>query len=265
MKLSSPKHHAVLLTSARFGPQGGLSAQSFCDLSESWAGITLRRLDCFDNEEDFWLEASHHPDIWVAVRDKNQLNLDDLEGLKERGLYAPQLGNRRVFLIDGAHRLNHNAANSLLKTLEEPSVPSLFILTARSKNSVLSTLTSRCQNLDFSAFGGPVANGLLLEVEYAKKLSIILERSTRYLRDSKIPLKNLGNLIQEADTLAQNCSARNLLDHLASAFAAQVISKKWNIQDLRQASADLRAWDKAIEWNASSSLWLTRILISASG
>ena len=64
--------------------------------------------------------------------------------------FEPLSSNKRVFVLLGAEGLNDAAANSLLKTLEEPASYAHFILTAPSAGSVLPTIASRCQVVPFT-------------------------------------------------------------------------------------------------------------------
>ena len=59
--------------------------------------------------------------------------------------FAPQIGKRRVYIIEQAETLNESAANSLLKVLEEPPPYALFILLATHPARVLPTIVSRSQ------------------------------------------------------------------------------------------------------------------------
>jgi DNA polymerase-3 subunit delta' len=70
--------------------------------------------------------------------------------LKDRAPLKPLKGAWRVFLIDGIDRANEQAANSLLKTLEEPPPHLLLILTARNPYDLLATIRSRCVPLRLS-------------------------------------------------------------------------------------------------------------------
>ncbi len=63
------------------------------------------------------------------------------------------LGKARVVILDDADKLNVQAANSLLKTLEEPGENVFFILIAQSQNSLLTTIRSRAQTVRFGALG----------------------------------------------------------------------------------------------------------------
>lgn len=72
----------------------------------------------------------------------------------------PYEGRARVALVLEAHRMNANAANALLKTLEEPGEHSLLILTAPHERAVLPTIASRCQRITF----GPLPEAIVRAV-----------------------------------------------------------------------------------------------------
>jgi len=72
-----------------------------------------------------------------------QLSIQQMRLLKERGQYKPDRGRYRVFLIDHIDRANEQAANSLLKTLEEPPQHLILIMTAENPYDLLPTIRSR--------------------------------------------------------------------------------------------------------------------------
>jgi DNA polymerase III subunit delta' len=72
-----------------------------------------------------------------------QISIPQMRTLKERGQFKPLRGKRRVFLIDHIDRANEQAANSLLKTLEEPPDHLILIMTAENAYDLLPTIRSR--------------------------------------------------------------------------------------------------------------------------
>ncbi len=62
---------------------------------------------------------------------------------------APVRANSKVYILDSADRLRGQAANALLKTIEEPPPGVMFILVARTADSMLPTIVSRCQQVPF--------------------------------------------------------------------------------------------------------------------
>jgi DNA polymerase-3 subunit delta' len=104
--------------------------------------------------EDPLLFATH-PDFVTFAPDGplRQLTIPQTRLLKERAAFMPMHGNRRIFLIDHIDRANEQAANSLLKTLEEPPPHLLLIMTAENAYSLLPTIRSRAVPFQFAPLG----------------------------------------------------------------------------------------------------------------
>src|SRR5207245_5958595 len=83
-------------------------------------------------------------------RPLRQITIQQMRLLKDRAQFKPLHGARRVFLIDHIDRANEQAANSLLKTLEEPPDHLILILTAENVYDLLATIRSRSVILNFS-------------------------------------------------------------------------------------------------------------------
>jgi len=75
--------------------------------------------------------------------------IDQVRELIENLKYAPAKGRAKVYIIDEAHMLTKEAANALLKSLEEPPSHVYFILATTEPNKLLPTILSRCQRYDF--------------------------------------------------------------------------------------------------------------------
>ena len=88
---------------------------------------------------------STHPDFVTFPPDGplRQISIPQMRLLKELAQYKPLHGPRRVFLIDHIDRANEQAANSLLKTLEEPPEHLIVIMTAENSYDLLPTIRSR--------------------------------------------------------------------------------------------------------------------------
>src|SRR5579872_5039758 len=109
-----------------------------------------------------------HPDFLTFPPDgpMRQISIPQMRLLKERAQYKPLHGDRRVFLIDQADRANEQAANSLLKTLEEPPDHLILIMTADNVYDLLPTIRSRSVLLNFS----PLPNEEMKEFAAARGL-----------------------------------------------------------------------------------------------
>ena len=91
-----------------------------------------------------------HPDVlFVTPGDSGAIKIDQVRDIVDRAHYRPFEGRRRVVVIDDADALVHPAQNALLKTLEEPSPSSVFILVTSRPDMLLPTVVSRCPQLRF--------------------------------------------------------------------------------------------------------------------
>ena len=101
--------------------------------------------------EDPLLFATH-PDFVTFAPDGplRQITIPQTRHLKDLAQYLPHKGSRRIFLIDHVDRANDQAANSLLKILEEPPPHLILILTAENAYDLLPTIRSRAVPFSFA-------------------------------------------------------------------------------------------------------------------
>ncbi|HVR06298.1 MAG TPA: hypothetical protein VMS02_09655 [Solirubrobacteraceae bacterium] len=94
-----------------------------------------------------------HPDLtWAAPSGAGEMLVADVDGpVVAAATRTPFESRRRLFVIEDAHTMNDQAANRLLKTLEEPPAFAHLILLAPSPRDVLATIASRCQPVRFDA------------------------------------------------------------------------------------------------------------------
>jgi DNA polymerase-3 subunit delta' len=98
------------------------------------------------------LIVAEHPDFLTFPPDGplRLIGVEQARQLRNAAQYNSSEGHRRVFLIDEADRANDEAANSLLKTLEEPGPQLTIILTAENPYELLPTIRSRAVPFYFS-------------------------------------------------------------------------------------------------------------------
>jgi DNA polymerase III subunit delta' len=105
----------------------------------------------------------------------NDILVDAIRELAIRLRMAPYEGGARVAIVVDAQRMNANAQNALLKTLEEPAPKTWIVLIAPHERSVLPTLASRCLRLAFA----PLSND---------DVKTILTRNNVADADARVPL-----------------------------------------------------------------------------
>ena len=102
-----------------------------------------------EKRNDDPLVFSSHPDFMTIAPDGplEQISIQQMRLVKERASMKPLRGDWRVFLIDGMDKANVQAANSLLKTLEEPPAHLILVVTANNPYDLLPTIRSRSVTL----------------------------------------------------------------------------------------------------------------------
>lgn len=99
------------------------------------------------------IDAENHPDIqWVRPESKSRvITIDQMRELMQTIFLKPTEAQYKVAVIVCADRLNTQAANAFLKTLEEPPPRSIVILLSTEPGRILETILSRCLRLNFSS------------------------------------------------------------------------------------------------------------------
>jgi len=101
------------------------------------------------------IASAGHADVQVIGLTQNEdaaeaklIGIDQIKQMQHSASLPPFEGNCKVFIIDGAELLSTEAANCLLKTLEEPADRVIFILLTVNDSLLPATVVSRCQRLE---------------------------------------------------------------------------------------------------------------------
>jgi DNA polymerase-3 subunit delta' len=102
------------------------------------------------------LAAGSHPDYLLVepAEEGKAIGIDAIREVAEFQALKSQYGGQRIVQLQPADRLNTNAANALLKTLEEPAGNTVLLLTTDRPMALLPTIRSRCQQIVFRPVGG---------------------------------------------------------------------------------------------------------------
>ena len=112
----------------------------------------LRRRDPDDARRRALLDPSPHPDlVWLRPRGAQHLVEEVREQVIRAAAYRPFEGASRVFVIEQAETMREESQNALLKTLEEPPKFDHLLLLSAEPEALLETITSRCQEVAFTA------------------------------------------------------------------------------------------------------------------
>lgn len=106
--------------------------------------------DEYDEKISNQIDDNCYPELKIIESSNGNIKKEQLIELQESFSVKPVLGNKLVYIIDGAEDLNSAAANTILKFLEEPSDCIVAILLTDNLQKVLSTVKSRCQIITFN-------------------------------------------------------------------------------------------------------------------
>jgi len=142
------------------------------------------------------IEQGTHPDVRITTpvaRTKGateKIYIDQIRTLQEEISLCPMEGKKKVFIIDDADRMVEQAANALLKTLEEPPGDSLLILVTAYPDHLAPTVLSRCRTVQFRPLSESAVARILME-----KKGLTEEQAARMARFAQ----GQGGHIPESD------------------------------------------------------------------
>ena len=125
----------------------------------------------FDSDHPVFAQVAgrHHPDLAVIEQERDpktgklkpEIPVDKVREAAGKLHSTSALAERRVLIVDGAEHLNRNAANALLKPLEEPPPGAVLILISHRPGRVAATLRSRCAKLPMQGLDEAILSDLL--------------------------------------------------------------------------------------------------------
>jgi DNA polymerase-3 subunit delta' len=187
--------------------------------------------------------AGKHADVQVISiasegdESQKEISIKQVEALQEMASLAPYEGSHKVFIIDQAELLNINAANRLLKTLEEPPAQVCIVLLSREPGKLLPTIVSRCRTCDLrpvpeAAVAGALARLHGTDKERARELARLSEGRIGWaLAAAQNPAveETRRDLVEEAIELIEAGYVERL--HLAGRMALDFPKKREEVYE----------------------------------
>jgi DNA polymerase-3 subunit delta' len=161
------------------------------------------------------LQSSRHPDIMTIAPEAGS-KIIKIEQIRTLGAFVSRSshsGSHKIIVINHAHRLNGNAANALLKTLEEPTAATYLFLVTDLPGSLPATIRSRCQRLLFTAATHEIASSwlagkvdpseidTLLALTHCRPLLALDYADAGLLQSRQEFLGNLGAVLQRQTSI----------------------------------------------------------------
>jgi DNA polymerase-3 subunit delta' len=155
---SATVHPAYLFA----GPPGVGKHLAAAEFARAWLCLREGPEPCGECESCRKLGGGAHGDFIEVAPDKNKksIGVGQVRDLGEWLAQSPALGRRKAAIVDPADRMTLEAANALLKTLEEPPPGRVLVHVATRPGGLPPTVRSRCQQVSF----GPLADAEVSEV-----------------------------------------------------------------------------------------------------
>lgn len=186
--------------------------------------------------------VGNHPDLHLIAPEpgKKWIVIEQIrEQVLEKAYLKPLTGRTSTFIIDNAQFMNTNAASAFLKTLEEPPSTSHFILIASDRDSLLPTITSRCQVLSFKPLSKKTVEDLLVKDGIDREQAVLLSSMVRGSMEKALEYHLTGALQGLADEFKSLVS-------LQEKAAGQILdlSQRWgkNRQDALKTLDFMSQW-----------------------
>ncbi|MFH2011831.1 MAG: DNA polymerase III subunit delta' [Pseudomonadota bacterium] len=155
--------------------------------------------------------SGNHPDVTVIEASGNSIKIDQIREMQRFLKYKSFEGEKKVCIIPNVEKMNLAAANSILKTLEEPSPDIVLILTTTSPHMLLPTINSRCQKLKFQPLNSDLIFKLIKEKldkdkEASSRIASLAGGSLNkaYELSEGNTLENMDRLIEKICVISDN-------------------------------------------------------------
>ena len=168
------------------------------------------------NDPDFVLVASD------VIEDESKIYIEDVRKLRSFFRLKPYTGPCKFALIDDAHSLTPEAANALLKILEEPPGFSVLVLVSSMPGLIPATIVSRCERVRFSEVNEKEAGDYLAGPAYRQAGKKLKQEDKEFLIKLAGGRIGLMNRILEGDGLQD---AHKAVDDLRKLFNSGIFEK----------------------------------------
>jgi len=168
------------------------------------ARLLAKAVNC-ENRKDDQYEPCNKCSSCLEIMEGRSMDLIEIDAASHRGIdemrelkygirFVPTKSKYKVFIIDESHQLTKEAANALLKTLEEPPAHAIFVLATTEIHKMIPTIISRCQRFDFRKLTLP---------EIIKRLEIISQKEKAKIEKAALELiaLNSGGSIRDGESL----------------------------------------------------------------
>lgn len=130
------------------------------------------------------IDQSTHPDVHIIEPDGLSIKKDQIKSLQQEFSKSGVESRKKLYTVVHADKMTVNAANSLLKFLEEPNVETTAILITEQIHQIIPTILSRCQVVSFKPFSSEFFIAKLIEADISPANAPLLANLTNNLQEA---------------------------------------------------------------------------------
>jgi DNA polymerase-3 subunit delta' len=130
------------------------------------------------------IESGNHPDVHWIKPNGQSIKTEQIENLQKEFTYSGLESSQKVYIIVGSDTLTLNAANRILKFLEEPSKQTTAIMLTENSQSIIPTIRSRCQIIDLQPLNSTLFRKKLIEMGMSEMNATLMSAVTSNLDDA---------------------------------------------------------------------------------
>lgn len=183
----------------------------------------------------------------IEIPKANFIKINSIRELKKQASLAHIQSRYKIFILINAEMMNAEAANSLLKTLEEPLPNTILLLTTSDRDSLLPTIVSRCQQIQCD----PLTEEAIVQ-------ALVERDGCDESKARTVALLSNGSYVHARELLAEDSSAhqKEVIDFLGYAVTKQY-------RELIAVAEELTSWDRSEvqKWFEILQVWIREAMV----
>ncbi|MFQ5808751.1 MAG: DNA polymerase III subunit gamma/tau [Armatimonadota bacterium] len=221
----------------------------------STARVLAKALNC---EQGMTPTPCDECSVCASIRDGNSLDvieidaasnrgIDEVRELREKVKYRPATCPCKVYILDEAHMLTREAANALLKTLEEPPEHAFFVLATTEPHKLPPTILSRCQRFDFRNISTVDITAALADIVKQEGVEADDTALAAIARAARGAMRDAQSILDQAIAYSEGRLTLEVVNEVLGATGDELVTEVADIVLRRDVAAAFEAVDRLIK------------------
>ena len=156
-------------------------------------------------------EAKSHPDfLIIKPEEEKSIKIEQIRYLQEKIAEKPVTSLKKIYVIENSETMTREAANSLLKTLEEPPEYAVIILLTSNESKLLTTIKSRCMKINFAPLQEEQIEDYLKQNDKAANITPSMLKNSEGSIGKALKIEEEKEQDWQRETLMKNIKDKNI-------------------------------------------------------